>query len=165
MSLLRRRAMMMRQEEDEVKEWQTIVDMVTAEELSGDGNAFVFTTMPDGTPIQGKGFREIAVYYDYKANEEGATSGYINPIIKGVNGATTSAQPFMGVPATGYRRGYIDIVLGSLFNIFNVQHSINTSMNSAAFYDISNFIDEIQQIRMITYAKVGTGSEIKIMGR
>lgn len=164
---LRRRILnvMETEDEEEVKEWQTIVDMVTDEELSGSGNAFIFTAMPDGTPIEGKGFREIAVYYKYNANSDGTASGYIATKITGVNGAATSAQTTAGIPATGYCRGYIHIVLGSLFNLFDVQQSVNTSMQSARYYDGSNFIDEIRQIQILSYANAGVGSELKIMGR
>lgn len=165
MSLRRRMLSATETEDEEVREWQTIVDMVTEEELSGSGNDFVFTTMPDGTPIEGKGFREIAVYYKYNANSDGTSSGYITTKIVGVNGATTSAQSTAGIPTTGYRRGYASIVLGSLFNQFVVQQSVNTAMQNASFYESSNFIDEIRQIQMISYAKLGVGSELKIMGR
>lgn len=165
MSLRRRMLSVMKTEDEEVKEWQTIVDMVTEEELSGSGNVFVFTTMPDGTPIEGKGFREIAVYYKYNANADGTASGYIATRIMGVNGAKTSAQPVQGIPETGYRRGYTHITLGSLFNLFNVQSSINTAMQNAGFYDSSHFIDEVKQIQILTYVNVGAGSELKIMGR
>lgn len=165
MSLLRRRTMLKQQEDEEVKEWQTIADMVTETELSGSGNTFIFTAMPDGTPIKGKKFREIAVYCKYNANSDGATSGYIKTIIRGVNGATTAAQTTAGVPSTGYRRVYMHVTLGNLFNLFNVQQSINTSMQEAGFYDVTAFIDEIERIQILTYANVGVGSEIKIMGR
>lgn len=162
---LRRRALMAESEE-EMKEWQTIVDMVTEEELSGSGNAFIFTTMPDGTPIEGKGLREIAVYYKYNANSDGATSAYIKLQIKGINGGIAAAQPSQGIPDKGYRRGYTRVVLGGLFNLFEVQQSTNTFMQPTGVYDsTSDFIDEVKQIQMLTYANVGAGSELKIMAR
>ena len=162
---MRRRMMAMEMEEDEMKEWQTIVDMVTEEELSGSGGAFIFTTMPDGTPIQGHGFREIAVYYDCKANSEGNTSGYFRLMMTDVNGATASVQLSEGLPATGYRRGYFEAKIGNLFIIFNVQSSINTSMMYSNYYDNNITLDEIKQIQFISYVKFGVGTKIKIMGR
>lgn len=152
-------------EEDEVKEWQTIVDMVTEGELSGSGGAFIFTTMPDGTPIQGHGFREIAVYYDCKANSEGTTSGFIRLVITDVNGTIANAQLSAGLPATGYRRGYFEAKIGNLFTIFNVQSSTNTSMRYSDYYDDNIALDEIKQIQFVSYVNFGVGTKIKIIGR
>lgn len=164
---LRRRMMMGQEEDEKMKEWQTIVDMVTEEEIFGGEGAFEFTTMPDGTPIEGKGFREIAAYVDCKANSEGGTSAYIRLTAEDINGTRTGAQPTAGVPSSGYRRLYFHIMLGCIINLNAAWSSSTTSMSPITIYDVNgtSVLDEIKKIDLVSYAKIGAGTIIKIMGR
>jgi len=74
----RRRMMMAKaQEVEEMKEWATIADIVTTEEIMN----------PSYTIGQECNYREFAVYIMYNANEAQTTSGYVRVELTDVNGA------------------------------------------------------------------------------
>lgn len=153
----RRRTMLMNgQEENEMKEWTTIADVVTTEEIMN----------PSYTIEQECNYREFAVYTMYNANETQTTSGYIKVELTDVNGAKVPVQSTAGIPKSGYYRCVFHIILGNIINLFDVKASNNTSLSSTAMYEgTETVLSNVKKMDIISYAKLGVGSKIKIMAR
>ena len=153
----RRRTMLMDgQEENEMKEWTTIADVVTTEEIMN----------PSYTIEQECNYREFAVYIMYNANEAQTTSGYVRVGLTDVNGANATVQSTAGIPKSGYYRCVFHIILGNIINLFDVKASNNTSLSSTAMYEgTETVLSNVKKMDIISYAKLGVGSKIKIMAR
>ena len=153
----RRRMMLMNaQEEDEVKEWTTIADVVTTEEI----------TNPSYDVDEDCNYREFAVYAMYNANEAQTTSGYVKAELVDVNGTKATVQTMAGVPKTGYYRCTFHIILGSTINLYDALASNNTSLIPAAIYgSTETVLAAVKKINIVSYANIGVGSKIKIMAR
>lgn len=84
------------QEVEEMKEWTTIADIVTTEEIMN----------PSYDVAEDRNYREFAVYTMYNANEAQTTSGYVRVELTDVNGANVTVQSMAGVPKSGYYRAF-----------------------------------------------------------
>lgn len=155
--MLRRRMMMqMTQEVEDMKEWTTIADVVTAEEIMN----------PSYDVAEDRNYREFAVYTMYNANEAQTTSGYVRAELIDVNGAKVTVQSMAGVPKSGYYRCVFHIVLGNIINLFDVKTSNNTSLSSSGMYGgTETVLSNVKKISILSYANIGVGSKIKIMAR
>lgn len=152
----RRRIMLQGQEENEVKEWTTIADTVTTEEIMN----------PSYDVAEDRNYREFAVYTMYNANEAQTTSGYVRVNLTDVNGAIVTVQTMAGVPKSGYYRCIFHIVLGNIINLFDVKASSNTSLTPVSMYEeTETVLSNVKKIGIISYANIGVGSKIKIMAR
>ena len=80
----RRRVMLMNGQEDdeEMRDWVTIVDTVTTEEIMNPS----YSALPDGNKIEDYNFREVVVYVIYNANEAQTTSGYVRLSLTDIDG-------------------------------------------------------------------------------
>ena len=153
----RRRVMLMNgQEDEEMKEWTTIADVVTTEEIMNPSYAI----------DQECNYREFAVYAMYNANEAQTTSSYVRVELTDVNGAKVTVQSTAGVPKSGYYRCVFHMILGNIINLFDVKASNNTSLSSTAMYEeTETVLSNVKKIDIVSYAKLGVGSKIKIMAR
>lgn len=153
----RRRMMFMNgQEENEMKEWTTIADTVTTEEIMN----------PSYDVAEDRNYREFAVYTMYNANEAQTTSGYVRVELTDVNGTKVTVQSTTGVPKSGYYRCVFHIVLGNIINLFDVKASVNTSLSSVGMYEgTETVLSNVKKISILSYANIGVGSKIKIMAR
>ena len=139
-----------------MKEWTTIADVVTTEEIMNPSYAI----------DQECNYREFAVYTMYNANEAQGTSGYVRVELTDVNGVKVDIQSTAGVPKSGYYRCVFHIILGSIINLLDVKASNNTSLSSTAMYDgTETVLSNVKKIDIVSYAKLGVGSKIKIMAR
>ena len=139
-----------------MKEWTTIADVVTTEEIMNPSYAI----------DQECNYREFAVYTMYNANEAQTTSGYVRVDLTDVNGANVTVQSTAGVPKSGYYRCVFHMILGSIINLLDVKASNNTSLSSAAMYaGTETVLSNVKKIDIVSYAKLGVGSKIKIMAR
>ena len=144
------------QEDEEMKEWTTIADVVTTEEIMNPSYAI----------DQECNYREFAVYAMYNANEAQTTSGYVRVELTDVNGAKVTVQSTAGVPKSGYYRCVFHMILGNIINLFDVKASNNTSLSSTAMYEeTETVLSNVKKIDIVSYAKLGVGSKIKIMAR
>ena len=153
----RRRTMLMNgQEDEEMKEWTTIADVVTTEEIMNPSYAIE----------QECNYREFAVYTMYNANEAQTTSGYVRVDLTDVNGVKVSVQSTAGVPKSGYYRCVFHMILGNIINLFDVKASNNTSLSPTAMYEgTETVLSNVKKMDILSYAKLGVGSKIKIMAR
>ena len=144
------------QEDEKMKEWTTIADVVTTEEI-----------MHPGYEIQRDcNFREFAIYLVYNANEAQTTSGYIRTELTDINGKSVSVQSMAGVPKSGYYRCVFHIILGNIINLFDVKASSNTSLTPISMYEgTETVLSNVIRIKFMSYANLGVGSKIKIMAR
>ena len=139
-----------------MKEWTTIADVVTTEEIMNPSYAIE----------QECNYREFAVYTMYNANEAQATSGYVRVDLTDVNGVKVAVQSTAGVPKSGYYRCVFHIILGNIINLFDVKASNNTSLSSTAMYEgTETVLSNVKKMDILSYAKLGVGSKIKIMAR
>ena len=144
------------QEVEAMKEWTTIADIVTTEEIMN----------PSYDVAEDRNYREFAVYTMYNANEAQKTSSYVRVELKDVNGANVTVQTMEGVHKSGYYRCIFHIVLGNIINLFDVKASSNTSLNPVSMYEVTETVlSNVKKIRIISYANIGVGSKIKIMAR
>lgn len=144
------------QEVEEMKEWTTIADIVTTEEIMS----------PSYDVAEDRNYREFAVYTMYNANEAQITSGYVRVELADVNGAKVTVQSTAGIPKSGYYRCVFHIVLGNIINLFDVKASTNTSLSPIGMYDgTETVLSNVKKISIISYANIGVGSKIKIMAR
>lgn len=144
------------QEVEEMKEWTTIADIVTTEEIMN----------PSYDVAEDRNYREFAVYTMYNANEAQTTSGYVRVELTDVNGANVTVQSMAGVPKSGYYRCVFHIVLGNIINLFDVKASSNTSLTTVSMYgETETVLSNVKKIGIISYANIGVGSKIKIMAR
>lgn len=144
------------EEGEGMREWTTIADTVVEKE----------TMNPSFAIDQGKNYREFAVYVDYKANEQQATSGYIRVSLTDTNGLIATVQTTAGIPKTGYYRCVFHVILGSVVNLFDVKASTNTSLAPTPIYETSdNVLSAVKKLNILSYANIGVGSIIKIMAR
>lgn len=152
----RRRIMLQGQEENGMKEWTTIADIVTTEEIMN----------PSYDVAEDRNYREFAVYTMYNANEAQTTSGYVRVELTDVNGAKVTVQSTAGVPKSGYYRCVFHIVLGNIINLFDVKASSNTSLTPVSMYEgTETVLSNVIRIKFMSYASLGVGSKIKIMAR
>ena len=155
--MIRRRMMMqMTQEVEEVKEWTTIADVVTTEEI----------TNPSYDVDEDCNYREFAVYAMYNANEAQTASGYVKVELVDVNGTKATVQTMAGVPKTGYYRCVFHIILGNTINLYDASASNNTSLTPTGIYgSTETVLTAVKKINVVSYANIGVGSKIKIMAR
>lgn len=150
------------QEDDEMKEWTTIIDTVTTEEMQNPS----YEIIPDGSRIEDYDFREIAAYVVYNANESQATSGYVRLQVTDVAGNTAYVQTMRGIPKSGYYRCLLHMNLGSVINLYSAYDSVNTSLAPTSMYDSPvDILSRLKRISIISYANIGANSTIKIMAR
>ena len=139
-----------------MKEWTTIADVVTTEEIMNPSYAIE----------QECNYREFAVYTMYNANEAQTTSGYVRVELTDVNGAKVTVQTTAGVPKSGYYRCVFHVILGNIINLFDVKASNNTSLSPTAMYEgTETVLSSVKKMDILSYAKLGVGSKIKIMAR
>lgn len=144
------------QEVEEMKEWTTIADTVTTEEIMN----------PSYDVAEDSNYREFAVYTMYNANEAQTESSYVRVELIDVNGTNVTVQTMKGVPKYGYYRCVFHIVLGNIINLFDVKASVNTLLSPDGMYDgTETVLSNVKKIRIISYANIGVGSKIKIMAR
>lgn len=159
---LRRRLMIARKEDDEMRDWVTIVDTVTTEEIMNPS----YSALPDGNKIEDYNFREVVAYVIYNANEAQTTSGYVRLSLTDIDGKTASVQTTKGIQKTGYYRCLVHMQIGSVLTLCNAQESLNTTFSPAVIYDSEEkVLSAIKVINLISYANIGVGSTIKIMAR
>lgn len=145
-----------------MKEWTTIADVVTTEEIMNPS----YSALPDGSKIEDYNFREVAAYVVYKANEAQSTSGYVRLTLTDVNGKSGSFQTTKGIQKTGYYRCLLHMQLGSIFTLYSAQESTNTSLSPSTGYDNGEkVLSTLAKIQLFSYANIGVGSTIKIMAR
>lgn len=145
-----------------MRDWVTIVDTVTTEEIQNPS----YSTLPDGSDIKDYNFREVAIYISYNANEAQSTSGYVRLTLTDVNGKSGSFQTTKGIQKTGYYRCLLHMQLGSIFTLCSAQDSVNTTLTPSSGYDSGEkVLSTLTKIQLFSYANIGVGSTIKIMAR
>ena len=148
--------MQMTQEVENMKEWTTIADIVTTEEIMN----------PSYDVAEDRNYREFAVYTMYNANEAQAASGYVRVELTDVNGTKAGVQSQNGVPKSGYYRCVFRLILGNIINLYDVKTSTNTSLGPSGMYESTDTVlSNVKKISIISYANIGVGSKIKIMAR
>ena len=144
------------QEENEMKEWATIADIVTTEEI----------IHPSYEIQRDCNFREFAIYLVYNANEAQTTSGYIRTELTDINGKSVSVQTTGGVPKTGYYKCVLHVILGDVLNLFDARTSNSDLLNPVSIYcGTETVLSNVIRIKFMSYANLGVGSKIKIMAR
>ena len=150
------------EDDEEMRDWVTIVDTVTTEEIMNPS----YSALPDGNKIEDYNFREVVVYVIYNANEAQTTSGYVRLSLTDIDGKTASVQTTKGIQKTGYYRCLIHMQIGSVLTLCNAQESTNTAFSPATTYGAEEkLLSTIKFINLISYANIGVGSTIKIMAR